>query len=89
MVVRAKEALMSIDILFIDDLGSEMKEDLLIQGFWNSLIKQRLEDEKTTFITTNQSLEQLKETFDDRFVSRLNSMTQIGFGDDMTDRRVG
>ena len=62
-----------IDLLVLDDLGAEKTSDWSRQVFY-LLLDRRYREMKQTIITTNLSLEQIAETFDDRVASRLCEM---------------
>ncbi len=60
------------DLLIIDDLGTEMINDFTITRFFNCL-NERFLRKKSIVISTNLSLEDLKERYSDRVFSRLTS----------------
>ena len=66
------------DLLLIDDLGTEnILKNVTIEYLY-LVINQRLESNKNTIITTNLNLEELKNIYDERIMSRLaNKQTCI------------
>ncbi len=69
------------DKLFIDDVGvtvtgDKMETDFSLRVFL-SIIDQRINHMKPTFITTNKPLEQLEASFDKRISSRLKQCCHI------------
>ena len=63
----------NVGLLVLDDLGAEKTSDWSRQVFY-LLLDRRYREMKQTIITTNLSLEQIAETFDDRVASRLCEM---------------
>jgi len=75
------EPLNKVDKLFIEDVGTTVslgrqESDFSLRTFL-VLIDQRLEACLPTFITTNRTLEQLKDSFDERIASRLVQACQV------------
>ena len=72
------------DLLIIDDLGSEMKNSFTDSSLFDCL-NQRLIHQKSTIISTNLSLEELKQSYSERIFSRtLGEYTCFKFfGDDI------
>ena len=70
--------LANIDKLFIDDIGlrSKQETDFAYITFYN-IIDQRQARRLQTFISTNKSIEQLTDSFDDRIASRLSTAVNI------------
>jgi DNA replication protein DnaC len=62
----AKEA----DVLCIDDLGMETQNEKN-SGLIEIIINERYNNERTTFITTNLSLEEFKKRYSERIIDRL------------------
>lgn len=63
----------NVDILFIDDMGAEKMTEF-VQEFVYSLLNRRYEKMKTTIIATNLTLEDFKERYGDRILSRVMEM---------------
>ncbi len=76
--------LLSVDLLIIDDLGTEFFTSFTASRLF-ALINTRLLEEKSTIISTNLSLADLAERYTDRVASRLmGSFTALKFfGDDI------
>ncbi|MFQ9516340.1 MAG: ATP-binding protein [Eubacterium sp.] len=72
------------DLLIIDDLGSEMRNSFTDSSLFDCL-NQRLIHQKSTIISTNLSLEELKQSYSERIFSRtLGEYTYFKFfGDDI------
>lgn len=72
------EPLKHIDKLFIDDLGlrSKQESDFAYTTFF-SLLNKRQERMLPTFISSNKSIEQLSQSFDNRIGSRLRTALVI------------
>ena len=70
--------LKEVDLLFIDDLGlrSKQETDFAYITLY-SLLNKRQERLLPTFISTNKDLNRLRESFDERIVSRLQTALQI------------
>jgi DNA replication protein DnaC len=64
------ERLTAVDLLHIDDLGAENTTDWVLEQLY-SIINTRYEDERAMVVTTNLKLEELREQFGERTVSRL------------------
>jgi DNA replication protein DnaC len=70
-------ALISAQVLVIDDFGTEMPKDWIGEKFY-SIINGRYQDKLVTIFTSNMSLNDLK--YDDRITSRIKERTfQIPF----------
>ena len=87
---EALASCMEVECLFLDDLGSEpMIPNITIEQLY-SLINERLGAKKATVISTNLKLDQLRDRYGERIVSRLtdrrSAMTLIFRGADL--RRV-
>ncbi len=72
------------DLLIIDDLGTELKNNFTTSELY-VLIDARLRGKKSTIISTNLNIEELKEQYSERIFSRIASYyTLIKFiGDDI------
>lgn len=72
--------------LFIDDIGSEKTTDFVIE-FLYLVVNKRYENEKRTVLTTNLSLDDFREKYGDRILSRISEMCVLV---EMTgeDRRI-
>lgn len=82
------KSIYSVDLLIIDDLGSETKNNIKITELFN-IINSRLlnQDNKITktIISTNLSLQELYNTYEERIVSRIigNYNACYFYGDDI------
>ena len=78
----------SVDLLIIDDLGTETKNNLKITELFN-IINSRLLNQNNiitkTIISTNLSLQELYNNYDERILSRIigNYEACYFFGDDI------
>lgn len=61
----------SCDLLIIDDLGTEFANSLSVTELFHC-INQRILDQKSTLISTNLNLRELKATYGDRLASRIS-----------------
>ena len=79
--------LLNVDLLIIDDLGTEGTNQMKLVELFNIINSRLLNNKKITktIISTNLSLQQLFETYDERIVSRLVGNYNICyfFGDDI------
>lgn len=86
------QVLLSADLVILDDLGSEYKSPFNTSTVYN-IINSRLNMGKPTVISSNLTMEQLSERYDDRIISRLMGMfyTIRFFGEDIRQikRRKG
>ena len=64
---------LSCDLLLIDDLGTENRLNNVTIEYLYLVINQRLESGKNTIITTNLNIEQLKDNYDERIMSRISN----------------
>ena len=75
------------DLLLIDDLGTENILKNVTVEYLYLVLNQRLESGKNTIITTNLSLDELKDTYDERIMSRISNkqtcITTMLTGDDL------
>ncbi len=60
-----------IDVLIIDDLGTENKYNNVTTEYLFGIINQRMIDKKHTFLSTNLNLREIQEKYGDRIFSRL------------------
>lgn len=83
-VVRQQyDEVLKADTLVLDDLGSELCNSFTIEQLFNC-VNERKNGSKSTIITTNLSLAELKQTYGERIFSRLLEYTQIRIcGDDI------
>lgn len=65
------ERLTSVDLLHIDDLGTEKRSDWVLEQLY-ALVNERYEAKRSIVVTTNFSLVELEEQIGKRTVSRLN-----------------
>ena len=63
-------------VLVIDDLGSEKITDWAMEMFY-SIINKRYEENRTTIITSNLSIEEISKKYGDRLASRIVGMCDI------------
>jgi DNA replication protein DnaC len=79
--------LTSVDLLYIDDLGSERHTDWVVEQLY-ALVNERYESRRSMLITTNLGPEELEGQIGSRTVSRLTQICDEVpvFGD---DRRYG
>ena len=67
------DELMNVPVLMIDDLGSEpMMKSITVEQMFN-LLNERQESGRSTVISTNLTLKELRERYTERIVSRLNN----------------
>ena len=67
------------DLLIIDDLGTEVSNSFTNAELFN-IINERMITDKRTIISTNLSLEQLRDTYSDRITSRIfNNFVPLKF----------
>ncbi len=89
------KSIYSVDLLIIDDLGTESKNSLKVTELFNILNSRLLnQDNKITktIISTNLSLQELYNTYEERIVSRIigNYNACYFFGDDIRiKKKVG
>ena len=79
------ENLFDVDLLIIDDLGTESQSSAKFAELF-SIINSRMLNPKTkTIISTNLNLNQLSKLYDDRIISRLIGQYNICkfYGDDI------
>lgn len=72
------------DLLIIDDLGTELANSLTVSQLF-SCLDDRLQNQRSTIISTNLSLDDLQDTYSERIFSRLISYYQVSLilGDDI------
>ena len=72
------------DLLIIDDLGANMNNSFISSQLFHC-INERLLTRKSTIISTNLSISDLRDAYSDRVVSRMNSAYQriLLFGEDI------
>ena len=67
------EKYLSCDLLLIDDLGTENKLNNVTIEYLYLIINQRLESQRNTIITTNLNINELKDSYDERIMSRISN----------------
>ncbi len=72
------EVLTNADLVILDDLGSEFNSSVFQSGLY-TIINNRINLEKPMIVTTNMSLSELNEKYDDRIISRLLSFEPLRF----------
>ena len=82
------EYLMECDLLIIDDLGTEMINTFTVSQLF-TVIKERLNRANGTIISTNLPVNEMRDVFTERVMSRIISAYQIipFFGEDIRIRR--
>lgn len=65
------DSLVDVDVLLIDDLGTENVYKNVTAEYFFSVLNERIARKKQTFISTNLSLQDLRERYDERIFSRL------------------
>ena len=77
--------LLNVDLLIIDDLGTEGVNNMKLVELFNILNSRLLNLNKKTIISTNLSLQNLFNTYDERIVSRIIGSYDICyfFGEDI------
>lgn len=75
-VLSFHEDLYGCDLLIIDDLGTEYTNNVAVSVFF-SLLNQRCLGKKSTIISTNLSLEDLRNRYSDRVFSRITNQYTI------------
>lgn len=86
------ENILTVDLLIIDDLGTECVNNMKFTELFN-IINTRLLNQKNitkTIISTNLSLQNLYNTYDERIVSRIVGNYNICyfFGDDIRFKKI-
>ena len=73
--VESKQAildnLIDVDVLTIDDLGTENVYKNVTAEYFFSVLNERIAQKKQTFISTNLTLQDIRERYDERIFSRL------------------
>ena len=72
----AYEQLFSVDLLIIDDLGTETPNSFTIGEFYN-IINARILSEKSTILSTNIKLSEIRTLYNDRIDSRIKGHYQL------------
>lgn len=75
-VQMAYEQLFEVDLLIIDDLGTESANSFTISEFYN-IINSRILKDKSTIISTNIKLSEIASFYNDRIDSRLKGHYKI------------
>lgn len=75
-VLHFHEDLYGCDLLIIDDLGTEYTNNIAVSVFF-SLLNERHLNRKSTIISTNLSLEDLRNRYSDRVFSRITNQYTI------------
>lgn len=81
--------LVDVDVLIIDDLGTEVVYNNVTAPYLFALLNERITSAKQTFISSNLSLRQIENRYDSRIFSRLLDKT-ISFVAQLegTDKRI-
>jgi DNA replication protein DnaC len=75
-VQMAYDQLFSVDLLIIDDLGTEVPNSFTIGEFYN-IINARILAEKSTVLSTNIKLSEIRTLYNDRIDSRIKGHYQL------------
>lgn len=67
------QTLLNADLVILDDLGSEFITPFSLSTLYN-IINTRLNMGKPTIVSSNLSIEELRDKYDDRIISRLTGM---------------
>ena len=62
---------LNAEILFIDDLGTELRQDGITNNYLYLVLNERQERGKATVITSNMTLEDVRDYYDERISSRI------------------
>lgn len=81
------DKILTVDVLCIDDIGSERITDFVKNEIFY-VVEYRYSNMLKTFFTSNMSLRQIAESYDDRLASRIAEMCKV-FKMNGEDRRVG
>ena len=65
-----------VDVLIVDDLGAEKTSDWVLQTLY-TIMDRRYREELRTIITSNLSIEEIREKLDDRIASRIVGMCRV------------
>ena len=65
------DSIVDVDVLLIDDLGTEIVYKNVTAEYFFSVLNERIARKKQTFITTNLTLRDIRERYDERIFSRL------------------
>ena len=65
------EKYLSCDVLFIDDLGTELRQNGITNNYLYLILNERNQRNKKTVITSNMKLEDIRDYYDERISSRI------------------
>ena len=65
------DSLVDVDVLLIDDLGTENVYKNVTAEYFFSVLNERIARKKQTFISTNLTLQDIRERYDERIFSRI------------------
>ena len=83
------EKYLSAEILFIDDLGTELVQKGITVNFLYQVLNERKSNKMPTVITTNLDLKDIRDTYDERISSRIiDKQTSICLQIDGKDLRL-
>jgi len=90
-VKRAREEVkryLECDLLIIDDLGTEMKTEFIIEALYE-IINTRMVTGKKTLVNSNLTLSELRRRYSEQIMSRLEGEYQVltFYGDDIRKKR--
>ena len=85
LIKNIYDYLLNVDLLIIDDLGTEGVNNMKLVELFNIINSRLLTPNKKTIISTNLSLQNLFNTYDERIVSRIIGSYDICyfFGEDI------
>ncbi len=72
----SKEDIYNCDLVIIDDLGTELVNSYIFTSFF-ALINERLLRKKSTIISSNLSLSELRDVYTDRIFSRISTTYKV------------
>lgn len=90
MMRRKYEILRQADLLIIDDLGTENINDSGLSHLFD-LLNNRLQNHRSTIISTNLELEDIRDHYDERISSRIlgNFKILAVYGEDLRLKKLG
>ena len=88
--VKRYKRLRDIEVLCIDDLGTEPRESLSYGDYVNAamdMVNHRYEEQLCTMATSNLAADEIRQYYDERFADRFREMMQIvDFGNEASFR---
>lgn len=81
--------LTDVDVLVIDDLGTEINYKNVTAEYLFAIINERISNKKQTFVSTNLTLSDIRERYDERIFSRLVDQSSTFVAQlEGTDKRI-